>query len=42
MIKKNVPSFNTYKINTAAAYEAWGIDIDDLENRMKKIKELNL
>ena len=42
MIRKNVPSFNAYKINTAVAYEVWGIDINDLENRMKKIKELSI
>jgi len=42
MIKKDVPTFNAYKINTAVAYEAWGIDITDLEERMRKIKELAL
>jgi DNA-binding Lrp family transcriptional regulator len=42
MIKRNMPIFNAYKVNTAIAYDVWGIDINDLENRMKKIKELSL
>ena len=42
MIKRDMPTFNTYKINTTIAYDVWGIDIHDLENRMKKIKELSL
>jgi len=42
MRKKGVPTFNVYKVNTVVAYEVWGIDVVDLENRMKKIKELSL
>ncbi len=42
MIKKEVPSFNANKVNTALAYEVWGIDIIDLENRRKKLKEISL
>ena len=42
MIKRDMPTFNTYRINTAIAYDVWGIDINDLENRRKKIKELFL
>jgi len=42
MIKREVPTFNANKINTAIAYELWGIDVIELENRMKKIKELSL
>ena len=42
MIKRGVPTFNTYKINTVVAYEIWGIDVNDLEHRMRKIKELSL
>ena len=42
MIKRNMPTFNSYKVNTAIAYDVWGIDINDLENRRKKIKELCL
>jgi DNA-binding Lrp family transcriptional regulator len=42
MIKKDVPTFNAYKVNTAVAYDAWGIDVEDLEERSRKIKELSL
>ena len=42
MLKKGMPTFNAYKVNTAIAYDVWGIDIADLENRRKKIKELSL
>ena len=42
MIKRDVPTFNAYKINTVIAYDVWGIDVVDLENRRKKIKELSL
>ena len=42
MIKKDVPIFNANKINTVIAYGVWGINVIDLEKRMKKIKELSL
>ena len=42
MIEKDMPTFHVYKVNTAIAYAVWGIDIIDLENRMKKIKELSI
>jgi len=42
MIKRDMPTFSAYKVNTAIAYDVWGIDVIDLENRMKKIKELSL
>ena len=42
MIKRDMPTFGMYKINTAIAFEVWGIDIIDLEKRRKKIQELSL
>ena len=42
MIKRRTPSFNGLKVNTVVAYDVWGIDICDLEIRMKKIQELSL
>ena len=42
MVKRGVPTFNANKVNTVIAYDVWGIDVLDLENRMKKIKELAL
>ena len=40
MIEKNVMSLNALCVNTVAAYEAWGLDIDDLEHRYEKLKQL--
>lgn len=42
MNDRNILSYGANKVNTAVAYDAWGIDIADLEKRMRKIKELNL
>jgi len=42
MTKREVPTFSANKINTVIAYGLWGIDVVELENRMKKIKELSL
>jgi len=42
MIKKDVPSFSANKVNTRIAYIAWGIDVNDLQERRKKLKELSL
>jgi len=42
MIKKDMQTFNAYKVNTAIAYDVWGIDVNDLENRRNKIKQLSL
>ena len=42
MIKNDIPTFNANKVNTKTAFCVWGIDITDLENRMKKLKELSL
>ena len=42
MNKIDMPSYGANKVNTAVAFEVWGIDKNDLEKRMKKIKELNL
>jgi len=42
MLKKNIFSYGMYKINTAIAFNVWGIDIEDLEKRMKKLKELSI
>ena len=42
MMRREMLSYGMYKINTAVAYETWGIDVEDLEKRMKKLKILNL
>ena len=40
MDEKHVMSWNAICVNTEAAYEAWGLDIHDLERRYKKLKQL--
>ena len=42
MIQRNIPSFCAFKVNTVVAFEVWEIDINDLEQRRQKIKELSL
>lgn len=40
MRENNVPCWNAQRVNTEAAYSAWGLSIDDLEYRYKKLKQL--
>ena len=42
MVENDVYSLGMYKINTACAYRAWGIDVDDLEKRRSKLQRLGL
>ena len=42
MVKQDKLSYGMYKINTTIAYDAWGIDVMDLESRWKKINDLKL
>jgi len=42
MQTRAIPSYGANKVNTVIAFEVWGIDVKDLEKRLKKIKELNL
>lgn len=42
MNDSGIISYGANKVNTAVAFDAWGIDIFDLERRKKKIKELNI
>jgi len=42
MIKNDIPTFNANKVNTELAFFVWGIDINDLEKRRNKIKQLSL
>lgn len=41
MAENNIQSWNIQCVNTAAAYEAWGLSIDDLEYRRAKLQQLN-
>lgn len=40
MAEKHLGTFGAYTVSTTAAYEAWGLDINDLEARLKKIQKL--
>lgn len=42
MVEKNIPSWNGANVETASAYEAWHIDVSDLERKLKKINELKI
>ena len=42
MSTRNLLSYGANKVNTAVAFDVWGIDVKDLERRMGKIRELNL
>ena len=42
MMNREVLSYGMHKVNTTVAYNVWGIDINDLEKRHKKLKTLEL
>ena len=41
-IKRNVKTMCNNAVNTEVAYDVWGIDVVDLERRLKKLKSLGL
>ena len=42
MLKRNICSYSSYKISTEIAYEIFHINVIELENRLEKLKKLNL
>ena len=42
MWKSGVASFGSYTVNTEVAYRVWGIDVDALERRLQKLRELQI
>lgn len=40
MAKRDVKSWLPYSVNTKIAFEVWGLDIDDYEKRLKKLRTL--
>ena len=40
MSEKGIEVLNNTRVNTKAAFEAWGLDIADMEERQKKIIQL--
>ena len=41
MAEEKTPVWNAQYVNTEAAYKAWGLDINDLERRWKKLQSMN-
>ena len=39
---RNVPRWNGMAVNTACAYRSWGLDIDEMENALRKLRKLGL
>ena len=42
MMNRDKFSYGFNKVNTTVAYDVWGIDVSDLEQRRKKLKALEL
>lgn len=42
MRERNIPSFVPYEVNTVAAFEAWGINVEMLEKGYQKLKRLGI
>lgn len=40
--EQGVNTLGRYTVNTKCAYNAWGLDIADLESRLKKLKALGM
>lgn len=40
IIEQKIPIWDAGRVNTKAAYEAWGLDIKDLEDRQKKLERM--
>lgn len=41
-IERGTPKWNAHRVNTKVAFDVWGIDIDDIERRKKKLEKLSL
>lgn len=42
MDQECVPCWNARHVNTETAYAAWGIDIDSLEKRLRRLRQLKM
>ena len=40
MNAKDIISYRKYNVNSRCAYEIWGIDVEDLEQRRNKLERL--
>lgn len=42
MAEKGIPAWNGADVDVVSAYEAWHIDVSDLEKRLRKLNELKI
>jgi len=42
MSRREIPSYGINRVNTAVAFEVWGLDVQELEERRDKLKKLEL
>lgn len=42
MKEEGIPVYNGFRVNTEAAFKAWGLDIGDLEARYRKMQKLKI
>lgn len=42
MARQGVKVWLPYSVNTKVAYKVWGLDITDLESRLKKLQRLGM
>ena len=42
MTKENIPVWDAKKVNTEVAFQAWGLDIKDIERRYEKLQKLGV
>lgn len=42
MAKRGLKSWLPHSVKTAVAYEVWGMDINDLQDRLKNLRRLKL
>ena len=42
MAEQKAKTFNPRSVDTMCAFKAWGLDIDDLERRYKRLKKLGM
>ena len=40
--EQNKMQYNSYTVMTESAYQAWGLDIDQLERRLTKLRKLGI
>lgn len=40
MLERGVPIWDSRHVDTKTAFETWGIDVEDLEKRFKKLRSL--